>query len=200
MNSQPNILGIPARLGLGTAGLGESSERRDQEVAAVKFALDTGYRVIDTAEWYGAGGAEKVIGTALKAFGKDRRSEVFLMSKVFPENATFEGTIRACEASVERLGSGYIDLYLLHWRGPHDFKDTLQAFNTLRKRKLIRHFGVSNFDVDDLIEWRKAEKRMGLTNGATANEISYRLNRRGIEYGQLEWHRVHGFQPSAMAL
>ncbi|MGA8706170.1 MAG: aldo/keto reductase [Steroidobacteraceae bacterium] len=185
---------IPVRLGLGTSGMGEVAEHQDQETAAVKFALDLGYRLIDTAEDYGKGQAERLVGDALRAFGPQRRAEIFIMSKVYPENASRAGTVKACEASIERLGCEYIDLYLLHWRGPHPFTETLQAFDELSKRKLVRGFGVSNFDVDDLVEWRQAEKRLGIFPGASANEISYRLNRRGIEYGQLDWHRSHGLQ------
>jgi diketogulonate reductase-like aldo/keto reductase len=192
-----NILEIPGRIGLGTAGLGEPGADQDREVAVVNFALDTGYRLIDTAEMYAAGGAERVIGRALKAFGASRRSELFIISKVYPENASHAGTVKACEASLERLDSEYIDLYLLHWRGPHAFTETLRGFDELLERKLVRNIGVSNFDVDDLLEWRKAERRVGIRATAKADEISYRLDRRGIEYGQLAWQRAHGIQTIA---
>jgi len=197
VNLPNNILGIPGRIGLGTNGLGDVAERHDQDVAAVKFALDIGYRVIDTAEIYGMGGAERIIGSALAAFGAARRSEVFIISKVFPENASRAGIVKACEASVERLGSKYIDLYLLHWRGSHPFAETLRGFDELLERKLVLNFGVSNFDIDDLLEWRRAERKVGIRAGAKANEISYSVDRRGMEYGQLAWQRRHGIQPIA---
>jgi diketogulonate reductase-like aldo/keto reductase len=192
-----NILGLPGRIGLGTNGLGDSAERHDQDVAAVKFALDLGCRLIDTAEIYGAGGAERVIGSALAAFGPTRRSDVFIISKVFPENASRTGIVKACEASVERLGCKYIDLYLLHWRGSHPFTETLRGFDQLLERNLIRNFGVSNFDIDDLLEWRRAERKVGVRATAKANEISYSVDRRGMEYGQLAWQRANGIQSIA---
>ncbi len=197
MNFPNNILGLPGRIGLGTNGLGDSAKRHDQDVAAVKFALDIGYRLIDTAEIYGNGGAERVIGAALAAFGAARRSEVFIISKVFPEHASRAGIVKACEASVERLGSKYIDLYLLHWRGSHPFTETLRGFDKLLERDLVRNFGVSNFDVDDLQEWRRAERKVGIRAPAKANEISYSVDRRGMEYGQLAWQRAHGIQSIA---
>ncbi|MGA2860943.1 MAG: aldo/keto reductase [Steroidobacteraceae bacterium] len=197
MNFPNDILGVPGRIGLGTNGLGDSVERHDQDVAAVKFALDIGYRLIDTAGMYGNGGAERVIGSALAAFGAARRSEVFIISKVYPENASRTGTVKACEASIERLGSKYIDLYLLHWRGSHPFAETLRGFDELLERKLVRNFGVSNFDVDDLQEWRRAERQVGVRATAKANEVSYSVDRRGMEYGQLDWQRAHGIQAIA---
>jgi diketogulonate reductase-like aldo/keto reductase len=197
VNFPNNILGIPGRIGLGTAGIGESAERRDQDVAAVKFALDIGYRLIDTAEMYAEGGAERIIGSALAAFGAARRSELFIVSKVYPENASRAGTVKACEASIERLGCKYLDLYLLHWRGSHAFTETLRGFDELLERRLVRNIGVSNFDVDDVQEWRQAEQRVGVRAIAKANEISYRLTRRGIEYGQLAWQRAQGIQTIA---
>jgi diketogulonate reductase-like aldo/keto reductase len=174
--------------------MGESAELRDREIGAIKYALDLGYRLIDTAEIYGKGEAERVIGQAIKAFGDNRRAEVFIASKVYPDNATRDGTIRACEASIERMDCGYIDLYQIHWRGPHPFKETLAGFEELRKRQLIRAFGVSNFDVDDSMEWRRTERQLGISPGAVTNQGSYGVNRRGWEYGQLQWMRDHGFQ------
>lgn len=197
MNFPNNLLGMPGRIGFGTAGIGESTDRREQDIGAVKFALDIGYRLIDTAEMYGNGGAEHIIGSALKAFGPARRSELFIVSKVYPDNATQAGTVRACEASLERLGCDYLDLYLLHWRGPHAFTETLAGFDELLKRGLVRNIGVSNFDIDDIKEWRAAERRVGVRNGTKVDEISYRLTRRGIEYGQIAWMRTHGIQPIA---
>jgi diketogulonate reductase-like aldo/keto reductase len=189
-----NPFAIPVRIGLGTSGMGEAADRKGQELDAIRYALDIGYRLFDTAEIYGKGEAEKLLGQALRGFGENRRSEVYIASKVYPDNASRAGTIQACESSLERLGCGYIDLYQLHWRGPHPFKDTLQAFDELRKRKLVRNFGVSNFDVDDLREWRRAEKQLGISPGAISNQGSYRADRRGWEYGQMDWMRQNGFQ------
>jgi diketogulonate reductase-like aldo/keto reductase len=197
VNFPNNVMSVPGRIGFGTSGLGDSAQQHDQEVAAVKCALDTGYRVIDTAEMYGQGGAERIIGSALAAFGSARRAELFIISKVYPENATRAGTVKACEASVERLGCKYLDLYLLHWRGPHAFEETLRGFDELLQRGLVRNIGVSNFDIDDMQEWRRAERRVGVRAPAKANQISFGLNRRGVENGQLAWHRTHGIQTIA---
>jgi len=193
VNSPDHPLHFPDRIGLGTSGLGESPARRDQEVAAVKFALDNGYRLIDTAEMYGEVN-ERVIGSALSAFGAARRSELFIISKVLPDNASRAGTVRACETSIERMGCHYVDLYLLHWRGPHPFAETVSAFDELLQRGLVRNIGVSNFSIEDLEEWRKVERRVGLRSTAKCNEVSYRIDRPGIEFGLLDWHRAHGIQ------
>src|SRR5512146_1974599 len=141
---------VPA-LGLGTWRMGESARSRRAEVEAVRFALEIGYRLIDTAEMYGEGGAEEVVGEAL-AHGPVRRDAVFLVSKVYPHNASRRGVAAACERSLARLRTDPLDLYLLHWRGPVPLAETVEAFERLRERGRIRHWGVSNFDVDDLGE------------------------------------------------
>src|ERR1700687_3651386 len=143
--------------------MGESPVQRDQEIAAVTHALDIGYRLLDTAESYGDGAAERIIGGALKSFGAARRSELFIVSKVMPNNATRNGISRACEASIQRMGCDYLDLYLLHWPpagGPDRFTETRPRFGDLGGRGLIRHFGVSNFYEDDLRLWLKTEQRL----------------------------------------
>jgi diketogulonate reductase-like aldo/keto reductase len=196
LNSPDNALRFPGRIGLGTRGLGESEAQRDQEIAAVRSALDMGYRVFDTAELYGEGN-ERILGGAFSAFGAARRSELFIVGKVLPDNASRAGTVQSCEATVKRLGCEYLDLYLLHWRGPHALTETMRAFDDLLQRGLVRNIGVSNFSVDDLEEWRELEKVVGLRSTVKCNQISYRVDRRGIEYGLLAWHRAHGIASMA---
>lgn len=177
-----------AALGLGTWRIGESARTRRAEVAAVRRALEIGYRLIDTAEMYGEGGAEEVIGAALAdaiAAGEVRREDVFIVSKVYPHNASRAGVPAACERSLKRLRLDRIDLYLLHWRGGVPLAETVTAFEALKERGLIRHWGVSNFDVDDL------QALARVTNGAhcAANQIYYSASQRGAEYALLPWQR-----------
>jgi diketogulonate reductase-like aldo/keto reductase len=174
---------VPA-LGLGTWRMGESARTRRAEVEAVRAALEIGYRLIDTAEMYGEGGAEEVVGEALAA-GPVRRDAVFLVSKVYPHNASRKGTIAACERSLARLRTDRIDLYLLHWRGPVPLAETVAAFEHLRETGRIRHWGVSNFDVDDLRElW-------SLDDGerCAANQVYYSAGQRGVEFDLMPWQR-----------
>ena len=135
-------------LGLGTWRMGESPRRRAEELDALKYGLELGYPMIDTAEMYGDGGAEEIVGEALA--GLTRRP--FIVSKVYPHNASRAGTVAACERSLKRMRIERIDLYLLHWRGSVPLQVTIDAFETLRSRGKIRHWGVSNFDVDDMVE------------------------------------------------
>src|SRR5580698_734771 len=158
MSAAANTLKFPGRIGLGTWHMGSSASQRAREVAAVLHALEVGYRLFDTAEMYADGGAEKVIGEALAQFGSGRRSELTIVTKVLPGNASRAGTIRACEASIRRMGCEYIDLYLLHWPGRHAFTETLKGFQELLQRRLIRHFGVSNLDLADMQQWLDAQK------------------------------------------
>ncbi len=152
----PDRTPLPA-LGLGTWHMGESAARRTDEVAAVRCAIDIGYRVIDTAEMYADGGAEEVVGEgvaqALRA-GAVTREQLFIVSKVYPQNASSKGMGVACERSRKRLMLDHIDLYLLHWPGPHPLRDTVAGFEALQAAGHIRHWGVSNFDTDDLRSWR----------------------------------------------
>jgi diketogulonate reductase-like aldo/keto reductase len=168
-------------LGLGTWMMGERPDRRTDEIAALNLALDLGMNVVDTAEMYGNGGAEKFIA---KAVGH-RRTEMFLVSKVLPQHATRAGTVAACHASLKRLNTNHLDLYLLHWRGSVPLEDTLAGFDDLTKAGKIRHWGVSNFDVDDM------EELIGLPGGTNAqtNQVLYNLTRRGIEFDFLPWCR-----------
>lgn len=170
-------------LGQGTWGMGERAARRSDEVAALRYGLDLGLRLIDTAEMYGGGGAEEVLGTALAG----RRDEAFVVSKVYPHNATARGTREACERSLRRLGTDRIDLYLLHWRGGTPLQETLEAFDQLRADGKIRAFGVSNFDPDDMAELWQHE----LGRQVAANQVLYNLTRRGIEHDLLPWCREH---------
>jgi len=177
----PSGENVPA-LGQGTWGMGENRREREHEIAALRLGLDLGMNLIDTAEMYGDGGAEKVVAAALAG----RRDEVFLVSKVLPEHATLRGTIAACERSLKRLETDRIDLYLLHWRvGDVDLAGVVEAFKALVGAGKIRHWGVSNFDVDDMEEL--AELPDG--TAVASNQVMYNLNRRGIEHDLLPWCR-----------
>jgi diketogulonate reductase-like aldo/keto reductase len=168
-------------LGMGTWQMGEQAQNRQSEIAALRHGLDLGLSLIDTAEMYGEGGAEEVVGQAIA----NRRSEIFLVSKVYPHNASRRGTIAACERSLKRLNTDYLDLYLLHWPGSIPLAETLAAFQTLHQAGKIRSYGVSNFDAQDMEE-------AALLNGGnaiTTNQVLYNLMRRGIELNLLPWCR-----------
>lgn len=177
-------------IGLGTWHLGESARRRAAEVAAVRRAFELGYRLIDTAEMYGEGGAERVIGQAFAEAvraGDVRRDQVFVVSKVYPHNASREGVIAACERSLQRLGLDRIDMYLLHWRGSHPLAATVAGFKTLVEQGRIGCWGVSNFDVAPMKElWRVPGGR-----GCAINQVYYSLGQRGVEFDLLPWQREH---------
>jgi diketogulonate reductase-like aldo/keto reductase len=178
---------VPA-LGLGTWRMGERAASRAAEVDAVKLALDIGYRLVDTAEMYGEGGAEKVLGQALAASPQVARDSLFVVSKVYPHNATRAGVIGACERSLERLGLDYLDLYLLHWPGQHPLAGTVAGFEALRERGLIRRWGVSNFDTDDMA-------RLWATPGGdrcVTNQVYYSLSERGCEFDLKPWLEERG--------
>jgi diketogulonate reductase-like aldo/keto reductase len=148
--------------------------------------MDLGMTVIDTAEMYGAGDAESLVGEALG----DRRHDCFLVSKVLPQHATTRGTISACEASLRRLKTDHLDLYLLHWRGSVPLGDTLEGFTTLKQQGKIRHWGVSNLDIKDMEEL--ASLTPGMESGVATNQVLYNLMRRGIEFDLLPWCRARG--------
>jgi diketogulonate reductase-like aldo/keto reductase len=173
---------LPA-LGFGTWNMGEDSTKAKDEIAAIGKALDLGMTVIDTAEMYGNGGAEKITGAALQG----RRDEAFLVSKVLPWNASLKGTVQACEDSLKRLGTDHLDLYLLHWRGEYPLEETVAALERLKQDGKIREWGVSNFDVDDM------EELFSVENGrnCAANQVLYNLTRRGIEFDLLPWCQQH---------
>ena len=159
--------------------MGESDHRRAAEVAALQLGLDLGVTLIDTAEMYGDGGAERVVGEAIRG----RRDGVFVVSKVLPHNASRGGTVRAAEASLRRLGTDRMDLYLLHWRGDHPLEETLAGLEDLRRAGKILHAGVSNFDVTEM------ETSSAIPGGdrIAVNQVLYNVQRRGIERRLLPW-------------
>lgn len=167
-------------LGLGTWRMGESARRRSEELDALKYGLDLGYPMIDTAEMYGEGAAEEIVGDALQG----RPSLPYIVSKVYPHNATRNGTIAACERSLKRMRLERIDLYLLHWRGGARLEETFEAFHRLRDAGKIADFGVSNFDLDDMEDAARFDKGL---NGS--NQVLYCLSRRGPEFDLLPWMR-----------
>lgn len=163
--------------GLGTWGMGEDRNTFDAEVAALRAGMDIGITLIDTAEMYGD--AELVVGEAISG----RRNDLYLVSKVLPSNANYQGTIRACENSLTRLGTDHLDLYLLHWRGRVPLEETVRAFEHLRKTGKIARWGVSNFDVDDM------EDLEAVSRNCAVNQVLYNLTRRGIEHDLLSYCR-----------
>ena len=167
------------RLGQGTWRMGEKAAQKQAEINALRLGLELGMTLIDTAEMYGEGGAEKVVAEAISGC----RDEVFLVSKVYPFNASYRGIINACDRSLSRLKSDYIDLYLLHWRGSISLSETLEGLQYLKQAGKILDYGVSNFDVDDM------EEAMSLSggNGIVTNQVLYNLMRRGIEWDLLPW-------------
>ncbi len=171
---------MPA-LGMGTWYMGDDVARRGEEIAALRLGLDLGMTLIDTAEMYGSGASEDLVGEAIAG----RREEVFLTSKVLPHNASRTGTVEAAERSLAHLGTDRIDLYLLHWHGPHPLAETFEAFEALVEAGKILHYGVSNFDADDMDE---AEACPGGT-AIAANHVLYHLARRGVERRILPWCR-----------
>jgi diketogulonate reductase-like aldo/keto reductase len=171
-------------LGQGTWQLGDRPARRQQEIAALKQGIDLGLTLIDTAEMYGNGASEELVAEAMGS----RRDEIFLVTKVLPGNASSRKKIlAACEQSLRRLRTDRIDLYLLHWRSGEDLPATVDTFNELVHAGKVRHWGVSNFDVDDLEELRS------LPGGdqAASNQVLYNLTRRGIEFDLLPWTSKH---------
>ena len=161
-------------IGQGTWHMGESPRDRADEVAALRAGLALGMTHIDTAEIYGSGRAEEIVAEVMQG---RQRSDVFLVSKVAPRHASYEGTIRAAEESLRRLRTDYLDLYLLHWPGPHPIGDTMRAMETLVGAGKIRYLGVSNFDVDELREAMGALTRERIA----CNQVLYNLGTRGIE-------------------
>jgi diketogulonate reductase-like aldo/keto reductase len=181
-------LSLPV-LGLGTWRFGEARATRAAEIASVRTALELGYRLIDTAEMYGEGGAEEVVGAALKEAiraGDVRREDVIVVSKVYPHNASREGTQAACDRSRRRLGLDHIDVYLLHWRGQHPLAETVEAMQRLLAAGEIRRWGVSNFDVDDM------EELTSISEDCALNQVWYSLGERAPEFALLPWLRARG--------
>jgi diketogulonate reductase-like aldo/keto reductase len=174
----PSGEAIPV-LGQGTWGMGEERRLRGEEILALQLGIDLGMTLIDTAEMYGEGAGEELVGEAIRG----RRKEVFLVSKVLPDNATTHGTVEACERSLRRLKTDYLDMYLLHWRGPIPLENTVEAFGRLVRAGKIRYWGVSNFDVADM------EELMDISGGSRCqtDQVLYNLTRRGIEYDLIPW-------------
>lgn len=174
---------VPA-LGLGTWNMGETRSSAPQEVESIRKAIDLGMTLVDTAEMYADGRSEEVVGAAIAG----RRDEVFLVSKVYPWNASARGTAEACERSLARLGTDHINLYLLHWRGEHPLAETVAAFERLKRDGKIGDWGVSNFDSDDM------EELFAVPDGknCAANQVLYNLSRRGPEFSLLPWCQEHG--------
>ena len=171
------------RLGLGTWHMGESRAARRREIAALRAGIDASFTLFDTAEMYGDGGAEEVLAQAIA----DRRDAMFLVSKVYPHNASRKGAMAACERSLLRLRTDRLDLYLLHWRGRIPLAETVDAFERLRRGGKIVRWGVSNFDEDDL------EELLALPDGShcAVNQVLYHLGERGIEWSLTSACRRH---------
>ncbi|MDR3494401.1 MAG: aldo/keto reductase [Ancalomicrobiaceae bacterium] len=167
------------QLGQGTWMIGDSRARRTEEIATLREGIDLGLTLIDTAEMYGEGASEELVGDAIAG----RRDAVFLVSKVYPSNATLSGTVTACERSLKRLKTDRLDLYLLHWRGRVPFAETAEAMEALRSSGKIRHWGVSNLDTDDM------KQLLVVPHGSAVatNQVLYNLTRRGIEWDLVPW-------------
>lgn len=176
----PSGESIPT-LGLGTWKMGEDRSQFAAEVAALRLGLDLGVTLIDTAEMYGSGGSERVVGEAVAG----RRDEVFIVSKVLPSNASRHGTIAACERSLKNLGTNRIDLYLLHWMGSVPLDETVEAFEQLKRDGKIRHWGVSNLDADEMADLAA----LPAGNRCQTDQVLYNLSRRGPEFDLLPWCR-----------
>lgn len=176
-------------LGQGTWHMGENRAAAQAEIRALQAGIDLGMTLIDTAEMYGDGRSEELVGRAVEG----RRDSVFIVSKVLPSNASRRGTLAACEASLKRLGTDRIDLYLLHWRGRHPLSETVAAFEELKAAGKIGAWGVSNFDVDDM------EELLSVADGdhVAANQVLYNPARRGIEFDLLPWSDERGIATMA---
>lgn len=183
----PESLGTPSialpAMGQGTWYMGEDIVPRRQEIDALRYGLDLGMSLIDTAEMYGDGGAERVVGEAIRG----RRDDAFVVSKVYPWNAGRDSAIAACERSLERLGIDCLDLYLLHWPGNIPLEETFEAFERLRDQGKIRRFGVSNFDADNL----RALDAIPAAAECATDQVLYHLGSRGVEVDIIPWMQDH---------
>lgn len=172
------------KMGMGTWKLAENRSARSEEHKALSFGLENGLTLIDTAEMYGNGSSEELVGEVIHPFS---RESIYLVSKVYPHNASKQKMKEACHASLRRLGTDTLDLYLLHWRGDIPLEETVAAFEDLKQEGCIRNWGVSNFDVADLEElWN-----IPGGNACAANQVLYHIASRGVEYDLLPWHREH---------
>ncbi len=178
----PSGEAVPA-LGQGTWQMAEDPSRRKQEIEALRLGIELGMTLIDTAEMYGEGAAEELVGEAIAR----QRDRVFLVSKVYPHNASRRGVVQACERSLKRLGTDNLDLYLLHWRGDVPLEETVAGFEELRRSGKIRHWGVSNFDTDDM------EELVHIADGGrcATNQVLYNVTRRGPEFDLIPWMAQH---------
>jgi len=179
----PDGTSLPC-LGQGTWNMGENPQLEKEEVRALQLGVELGMKLIDTAEMYADGNAERVVGQAIRG----RRQNVFLVSKVYPHNAGLNKIITACENSLKRLGTDHLDLYLLHWRGRVPLAETIEGMEKLREAGKIKRWGVSNFDVTDMKElWNTPGGQNCVTN-----QVLYHLGSRGIDFDLLPWHEEHG--------
>jgi len=178
------LIGELPRLGMGTWHMGERAYNRAAEIAALRLGLDLGMNLVDTAEMYGEGGAENVVGEAIRG----RREGVFVVSKFYPHHAERRKLIAACDGSLSQLGIEALDLYLLHWRGPVPLEETVATLEELSGAGKIRRWGVSNFDVADM------EELVAVPGGerVAANQVLYNLGRRGVEFDLLPWCAERG--------
>lgn len=190
----PTAVAVPV-IGQGTWKMGERRAEAKREVAALRTGIELGMTHIDTAEMYGDGGAERVVGEAIRG----RRDSIFVATKVLPQNASYAGTLKACEQSLKALGTDHVDLYLLHWwSDAHPIADTMRAMETLVRRGLTRFVGVSNFDPEQM-----AQAQAALTTERLAcNQVEYHLRDRAIESDVLPWCERHhvavvGYTPLA---
>jgi len=179
-----NGVAVPA-LGQGTWYLGDNRSTHDAEIAALRKGIECGMTLIDTAEMYGNGRSEALVGEAIRSYP---REQIFLVSKVLPSNAGREGMARACEASLMRCGTDYFDLYIYHWRGSIPLAETVDCLEELRQQGKIRAWGVSNFDIDDMEELM----RLPGAEHCQVNQVLYHLGSRGIDYSLLPWMEANG--------
>lgn len=180
----PNNKVVPA-IGQGTWQLGERTDRLSKEIDALRVGIESGMTLIDTAEMYGNGKTEDFVGQAIKGL---KRNNLFIISKVLPTNAGFRDIFKSCEISLERMGTDYLDMYLLHWRGNVPLEETVNCMEELVRTGKIRQWGVSNFDTDDMKElWL-------LPNGThcAVNQVLYHIGSRGIEYDLVPWMEERG--------
>lgn len=178
----PDGTSLPA-IGQGTWNIGDNSNDAEKEIRALRLGLDLGMTLIDTAEMYGEGASERLVGEAIKG----RRDDVFLVSKVYPHHAGLNKITEACEHSLKRLGTDRLDLYLLHWRGRVSLTETIEGMEKLRAEGKILRWGVSNFDTADMEELKSLPDGK---NGVT-NQVLYHLGSRGIEFDLMPWHQTH---------
>lgn len=177
------------RLGQGTWNMGDSAAARKEELAALRAGIELGMTLIDTAEMYGNGRSESLVAEAIQGV----REKIFLVSKVLPSNASRKGTVRACEASLKRLKTDRLDLYLLHWSGSYALEDTVRGFEDLLAAGKIRSWGVSNLDLSEM------NQLVAVPGGraCVTNQLLYNLSRRGIEFDLLPWCRERGISVMA---